>query len=87
MQLSEGMVDDRQPGGSSGSDERIGCRKRQGRTREGAALLAGAAAHAAAPGAVRTVRTAALLEVVAGRGIDGNVVCVLGALVTYADLS
>ena len=87
MQLSEGMVDDRQPGGSSGSDERIGCRKRQGRTREGAALLAGAAAHAAAPGAVRTVRTAALLEVVAGRGIDGNVVCVLGALVTYADFS
>ncbi len=31
-----------QPGGSSGSDERMGCRKRQGRTREGAALLAGA---------------------------------------------
>lgn len=76
-----------QPGGSSGSDERIGCRKRQGRTREGAALLDGAAAHAAAPGAVRTGRTAALLEVVAGRGIDGNVVCVLGALVTYADFS
>lgn len=75
------------PGGSSGSDERMGCRIRQGRTREGAALLAGAAAHAAAPGAVRTGRTAALLEVVAGRGIDGNVVCVLGALVTYADFS
>ena len=77
-----------QPGGSSGSDERLGCRKRQGRTREGAALLDGAAANAAAAsGAVRTGRTAALLEVVAGRGIDGNVICVLGALVTYADFS
>ena len=76
-----------QPGGSSGSDERMGAEKgRAAPVRERPCWL-GAAAHAAAPGAVRTGRTAALLEVVAGRGIDGNVVCVLGALVTYADFS